>query len=207
MYPAQALIDGLYTVDDLPDEVLFNDGSRPPTILQKTLDPELVGGVGYPWPEDGSDDAGIYFIVINDGSDPITWAFGDDRGEGSFPCLIQGDGNLTPNNNLSEDQFADTYTITYNSDITCESVSSTVTRESLCVWRGIADDGSTITLEIEFGSFSNLYAWTTNAPNCGGNKRGIGMPFDRYNNLGRLNTPLGNYEDEITPGSIIHTVS
>ena len=124
MYPAQALVDGLYTVDDLPDQVLYSDGFRPDTILQKTLNPALVLGVGYIWPQDGSDDAGLFFIVVNDGADPIVWQFGDDGGEGGNECLITSD--------LTKDQFADSYTITYPPT----PISVVVTRISLCVWRG-----------------------------------------------------------------------
>ena len=158
MYPAQALFDGLYTADDLPDEVLYNDGSRPPTVLQKTLNPELVSGVGYPWPQDGSDDAGIYFIVVDDGGDPISWAFGDDRGEGTRPCLIQGDGNLNPNNDLSEDQFADTYTVAWN--ISDQSGSSTATRQSICIWTFTAL-GAKYLIEYESVDF---FRWRIVAP-------------------------------------------
>lgn len=190
MYPAQALVDGAYTYEDLPDAIDVAG-----VVFTKIDPPESVAGFTRYYVN-----ANDEYLGILDGEEESLWSYEG----GGGPCLING---YNGQGGEREDQFADSYTITYDSDITCESVSSTVTRESLCVWRGIADDGSTITLEIEFGSFSNLYAWTTNAPNCGGNKRGIGMPFDRYNNLGRLNTPLGNYEDEITPGSIIHTVS
>ena len=125
-YPAQALFDGLYTVDDLPDQVIYSDGSRPDTILQKTLNPALVLGVGYIWPQDGSDDAGLFFIVVNDGADPIVWQFGDDGGEGGNECLITSD--------LTKDQFANSYTVAPNIG---DSASPTiVTRISLCVWRG-----------------------------------------------------------------------
>ena len=184
-YPAQALLDGLYTYEDLPDAIDID------FIEFTKLDPpQFIGGVTqYYINSDGE------YLGIEDQTPDSVWAYEG----GNNACLLNDAG--------WEDQFADSYTVTYDSDITCLSVSSTVTRESLCVWKGIADDGTTITLEIEFGSFSDLYAWTTNAPNCGGNRRGIGMPFDQDNNLGRLNTPLGNYEDEITTGSVIHIVS
>jgi hypothetical protein len=111
MYPAQALVDGGYTVDDLPDEVLYNDDDRPPTLIQKVPDGSFPGGVVYRWPEDGSDDAGLIFIRINADVETSIWEFGDDAGEGGSLCLIQGDGNLTPGDDLVEDQFADTYTV------------------------------------------------------------------------------------------------
>jgi hypothetical protein len=184
MYPAQALFDGLYTADDLPDEVLYNDGSRPPTVLQKTLNPELVGGVGYPWPQDGSDDAGIYFIVVDDGGDPISWAFGDDRGEGTLPCLIQGDGNLNPNNDLSEDQFADTYTVTINPPDN-NAGTYTVTRRSICVWSTqVEESGEPAGLKLSYidavigGGFA--YTWEIELDTS-------------YIKDGFANTPTGNY--------------
>jgi hypothetical protein len=132
MYPAQALVDGGYTVDDLPDEVLYNDDDRPPTLIQKVPDGSFPGGVVYRWPEDGSDDAGLIFIRINADVETSIWEFGDDAGEGGSLCLIQGDGNLTPGDDLVEDQFADTYTVTYGSIQFVNSGS--LQRTSLCVW-------------------------------------------------------------------------
>jgi len=190
MYPAQALVDGLYTVDDLPDQVQIGG-----YLLQKGGEALAV----FPVQVDGA-----FYATLNEEEayiylDNFYWNFGPSVGAGAQECLVDG--------NIVQDQFADSYTLTYDSDITCESVSATVTRESLCIWRGIADDGTVITLEIEFGSFSDLYAWTTNAPNCGGHRRGVGTPFDRNAERGRLNTPIGNFEDEITPCAIRHTVS
>ena len=199
-YPAQALVDGLYTVADLPDQVIYSDGLRPDTILQKTLNPALVLGVGYIWPQDGSDDAGLFFILLNDGADPIVWQFGDDGGEGGNECLITSD--------LTKDNFANSYTVT-----SCSYepvVGSVVSRISLCEWRGTYYDPDPYAhnptpIYIAYCPCSSDI--------CGGsfmeNEFGVEVPFF-YASTGigdagyltkktpHANTPEGNYEGEFS---------
>jgi hypothetical protein len=202
MYPAQALVDGLYSVADLPDQVIYSDGFRPDTILQKTLNPALVLGVGYIWPQDGSDDAGLFFIVVNDGADPIVWQFGDDGGEGGNECLITSD--------LTKDNFANSYTVTACSYPAV--IGATVSRVSQCTWQGTFLDPE------------NPYAngpqsvWIVYCPGefqgCGGglfeNENGVEVPFfySAFDIGGsgavfakktpHANTPAGNYEGEMS---------
>ena len=146
MYPAQALADGEYTVDDLPDEVFGTEDSITSGLLTK-LDPPTVFPGGeiqyYNNPESG----GIYLLP-----DVGLWT---NEGGAERPCLISF---------FIEDQFADTYTVS-------GSISGTVTRESVCVWRGT---GLTLT---NFG-----YQWKVN----GNNKSGF------------QNTPVGSYAGGFT---------
>jgi hypothetical protein len=116
MYPAQALVDGLYTVDDLPDEVQIG-----PYILQKgvaqAVFPVQVEGAFYGTISEGDEEAYIYL-------DNFAWNFGPAVGSGGQECLVDG--------NIVQDLFANSYTITYPPT----STSVVVTRISLCVWEG-----------------------------------------------------------------------
>ena len=149
LYSAEALTEGLYTIDDLPDEIII--------AYRQDLPPLVKGaytGAGTPvpanyapagWP--GEDDEYIEDVIFLQDS---LWASG--QGVGRVPlCLIDGIN--------WEDLFADTYTVS-------GPISGTVTRESVCVWRG-----SNLRLT-NFG-----FQWKVN----GNNKSGF------------QNTPVGSY--------------
>lgn len=142
MYPAQALIDGLYTADDLPDEVLlFNANWSPPegTILTKN-------GSIYEGPD----------ITISARSPdpllPIDWILDTPEGweyvnVNSPNCLFEedlydgvGQGAI--------DQFADTYTVTTSNE------SVLVSRQSLCVWSGLDSCGNA--WQLVYGDSSDI---------------------------------------------------
>ena len=144
MYPSQALADGDYTADDLPDSVLLTydlvegfeltrSGSEFIGVFDQSLTYRLSIGI----PPEASDHE--WLLYINDGLDD------------NNACLIQGDGNLNPGDDIVEDQFADTYTVN-------GPTGGTVTRESACVWSGA---GLRLT---NFG-----YQWKVN----GNNKSGL----------------------------------
>jgi hypothetical protein len=67
---------------------------------------------------------------------------GDSFGTSQSECLFwkdgtgSGDGNLTPEDDLVEDQFADCYQV----DLPDEQGTATVYRQSLCVWSGNASN-------------------------------------------------------------------
>jgi hypothetical protein len=154
MYPAQALFDGLYTVDDLPDVVdftsIFSSFS-----LNKLTNPEPYGD-GLKYYQGQSEDA--FILLIPDSIDDGDAAWVSGPGTGGFSnsrCLIFGEGTSVS----ISDQFADTYAIS-------GPISGTVTRESICVWRG-----SNLRLT-NFG-----YQWKVNGNNKTGNQ----------------NTPVGSY--------------
>jgi len=126
MYPADQLNAG-YTADDLPDAVTVNwEGSFTGSMSKS--------GSGYA--------GGGATLQVVDG----VWQLSDDAGIRNVgQCLIRGDGNLTQGDDLVEDQFADTYTVTVG------GTTGIVTRESLCVWRGLTNDGCPIALSYDRG--------------------------------------------------------
>jgi len=143
MYPAQALADGDYSVDDLPDDVTVNfiSGSATYNKIDPPQEVPFLENVfayfvreGYPGPSE-PDSQGIYLNTDVDEGDPALWAlYSEGQGGGGYSeCLIEGDGNFTPGDDGVEDQFADTYTVTIivgpgETDV------YTVTRTTLCEW-------------------------------------------------------------------------
>jgi hypothetical protein len=162
MYPAQALFDGLYTVDDLPDTlvVIGSAGTPYSCLVTKTN-----GSSPY---YSGTCEGQQSRIIINDDnawefqtlSPEDGWLEPQDRSPNA--CLIF-DPNLEGNAYV-EDQFADTYTVS-------GPISGTVTRESICVWRGE---------RLRLTNFG--FQWKVN----GNNKSGF------------QNTPVGSYAGGFT---------
>ncbi len=145
MYPAAALVASLYSYEDLPDAI-------------------DVGGIEYAKLDPPESVAGFteYYINVNDEYLGILEGEGENSlwgyEGGGGPCLINGHAEFNPDGER-RDQFADTYTIS-------GPISGTVTRESICVWRG-----SNLRLT-NFG-----YQWKVNGNNKTGNQ----------------NTPVGSY--------------
>jgi hypothetical protein len=130
MYPADQLGAG-YTIDDLPDKIKFVGGeftkNNPPLVF--TNDPNVL----------------IYYGVAGEGvgiagGEEVWRQFVDFGGTGGARCLIGDIGGSS-----FTDDFADTYTVTVG------STTGTVTRESLCVWRGLTTDGCPIALSYDRG--------------------------------------------------------
>jgi hypothetical protein len=121
--------------------------------------------------------------------DENVWAKYRNGARSNRPCLIQG-GVV--------DQFAGTYTVTIFFEV--GSVTSTVTRISLCEWEGpaIIEGGNPVTLRYladELNEPPNfLYKWFVDA-------RGVLRQKEGF-----MNTPLGNYQTEFQ-GEIAVTVS
>jgi hypothetical protein len=170
MYPAQALFDALYTYEDLPDTILYRPPTSPayPTLnfieLTKEEDPQPS--------ESGNLDMVYYkgnFVAAggNQSGDTIPVEFGFFDIDWAVNILYESlDLEVFLQCLISEifvnkvkDQFADTYAIS-------GPISGTVTRESICVWRG-----SNLRLT-NFG-----YQWKVNGNNKTGNQ----------------NTPVGSY--------------
>jgi hypothetical protein len=148
MYPAQALFDGLYTYEDLPDVVIV---SRSEFSGQFTkLDPP-TDRVGPPaalnYYSGSSGD--IWIEPTNNGQTPL-WAYQyfDESNESITivlgPCLINGHEELAPNGDR-RDQFADTYTASGVPDVSGLST-ITLTRTSLCIWEGVNFCGDPVIL-------------------------------------------------------------
>jgi hypothetical protein len=111
----------LFGAGDLPDILKVNWTNRFTNIINKT-------GSGY---ESGP----ITLTIVNN-----RWTLKDTsttpetvRSVGQ--CLIRGDGNLTEGDNLVEDQFTDTYEVSYQESINSQAVNVIVTRIALCVWQ------------------------------------------------------------------------
>jgi PAS domain-containing protein len=97
MYPAD-LLGSTYGADDLPDAVTVNWTDRFTGSMSKS-------GSGYAG-------GGATLQVVNG-----IWRLSDSNGTRNVGrCLIQGDGNLTQGDDLVEDQFEDTYTVTINGE-------------------------------------------------------------------------------------------
>ena len=184
LYPAQALSDGLYSEDDLPDAV-------------ELINIDLVDSLEMT--RSGAEYSGVYFgytYKIALGNDELTpdqkyWAVSVQFGGGSFSqvtestCLITYPYPRPENFSGIKDQFADSYAITINGGITPRT--ATVTRVSLCEWVGPgpagSGDWSIFYISNPLDAPSNfLYRWLVDA---GGALR--------YK-IGPSNTPAGNYE-------------
>jgi hypothetical protein len=131
MYPAQALFDGLYTVDDLPDTIVitYTEAQSPFT----TFGPYVLTRTGSQFFGGPDNEVGIGLSTTGE-----LWTIQDGSGGiGSFPCLINEESPGSPFVVTIEDQFADTYTVTYNfsSYGTGGTGTTIVSRQNLCCWQ------------------------------------------------------------------------
>jgi hypothetical protein len=141
MYPAQALFDGLYTVDDLPDSVLlFYDFADE---LECTRAGSVFTGV--------LNEFYTYTIYLGEVGGNPQWLLGiNGQPDDNFDCLITRNYPRVEEEGGVEDQFADTYTVSYEGD------SATVTRQSLCIWTGESiSEGETILWRLEYISIND----------------------------------------------------
>lgn len=175
MYPADEL-GGLYTAADLPDALTINWTGQFTSTVTKS-------GSGY-------SGGGITLQVVNN-----SWQLAQGSTTRSVGnCLIRGDGNLTAGNDLVEDQFEDTYTLT-----SIEG-SIEVTRVSLCRWE----------LPVEFGSPNlggSLEYYLTNPMEgqpspawiAGMYDGQAGSPAGGEKTSPNLSSPVGTYTDLFLP--------
>ena len=168
-YPAQALVDGLYTYEDLPDAIDID------SIEFTKLDPpQFIGGVTqYYINLDGE------YLGIEDQTPDSIWAYEG----GNNACLLNDAG--------WEDQFADTYTVSG------EPLGSvTLTRVSLCLWTGLDSCGNTVFLEL-FADLDDGRIWYLEFPSyispCVLEEW---SPIRAVENIGYGNTPVGSYGSE-----------
>ena len=199
MYPAQALADGLYSADDLPDTIVIKLENQlqpgpeycPEEVLLKSNDDYLYG---YGNPLDttpGNSAARIGLTFVENGG---YWVFtynqvqyiepqGNRAYLGSYEsfCLLSSEGDGP---NLIEDQFADTYTVTINPPDD-NAGTYTVTRRSICVWSTqVQDSGEPAGLKLSYidavigGGFA--YTWEIELDTS-------------YIKDGFANTPTGDY--------------
>jgi hypothetical protein len=183
MYSAQGLTDGIYTVEDLPDELemYYSDGVNfdGPTLVAHNGD----GTYGELSDEGSADPA--YIARSFAGDEWVTSYFQLDP---STDCLIKtleadDPPSLSTTNVWVFDRFEDTYTISNG----FESIA--VTRISLCIWEG---EGAV--LYYAGGGFDalgqNSNVWRSTFLEQNGPKQ-----------TGNQNTPTGTYEDPISLGT------
>jgi hypothetical protein len=199
MYPAQALIDGEYGIDDLPDTIIVWIES---TILNKAAE-------AFPSPSVG--DLLVYYegsylidgesYLIEVGLFDGIWRTWDERFFEELygnDCLIT---SLILEDELIQDQFADTYTIN-DPD---EGKTYAVNRISLCVWEqdpGIDENGDPIeqarllyrSKRDEGVADNDAPIWVVDTPSVSGT----------FKKTGFQNTPIGTYSN---PPSTDITVS
>jgi hypothetical protein len=180
MYPAAGLGD-TYTADDLPDEI-WVQSSIGNIVLSVDRDAAIDGGKRkfYSGSIDG-DEVAVFWDDVNN-PDPPVWSGTPEVGVVG-DCLIDGDGNLTPENDLVEDPFADCY------EITVDARSVQVTRISLCVWTGLDNCGQL--WKLHYGGVDDK--WNVNAYQEGGGDPCPGSLYSTFTKTGDQNTPVGSY--------------
>lgn len=179
MYPADQLGVG-YQEADLPDEVRI-------TILDGYVFPGAGDGSRIAARSGSEYSYGSYGAIANLKLrvDNGAWVF-IPNAYGSVRCLV-GDGEEGELAGfLVEDTFADTYNISYSNPATA---STTVTRESLCVWRG----QTTVTI---FGNSTPLTVVLEyiNSPDAGAQEDQLKWIVNGDIKIGTQNTPVGSYQ-------------
>lgn len=176
MYPAQALADGLYAADDLPDAVDFTYSASGNTFGPYTLTRTGTAFMGGPGDE--------VVIALIEGAG--LWGSADGGGGlESFPCLINETFQPSGGGGYEitvEDQFADTYYLSATFPPPYEGLSFSnqpLFRTSLCSW-----------ISGFYGLYYMSYPfrrnfWLVTFPGIDGT--------ESYNE--RMNTPVGQYED------------
>jgi hypothetical protein len=145
MYPAVAFAQGLYTADDLPDEVM----------IAGVLAYKQEGG----FPRYLSDDGDFFISDPSEDNPPedALWGvtiFGQSQFD--LSCLINSYDGSAPFG--VEDQFADTYTVTVPEFFGNQSGTYTATRRNICQWSVAGFEG-----QLEY--FPDTLRWEVNLEN------------------------------------------
>jgi hypothetical protein len=173
-YPAQALVDGLYTYQDLPDAIDI-DGIE----FTKLDPPQFIGGVNqYYINTDGE-----YLGIESMPSDSV-WAYEG----GNNACLLNDTG--------WEDQFANSYTVTGP-----PGGPVIVTRQSLCVWTGSDSCGNGVGLEFISDNDDDEKVWFIGWFNylgpCITFDSSSGTKHTYAQGGDGIDTPVGNYYENV----------
>jgi hypothetical protein len=143
MYPAEGLENEDFSWEDLPETLVGGFSG----YVYSRVEPYEFDGVW--WYYDAPDDGEKQGIYIERTTSPWEWNSGS-VGAAFGPCLITGDGNLTPGDDIVEDQFEATYTVTLPASSVVGSQTLTVNRQSLCVWT--SDVGDAVCGEVAVGA-------------------------------------------------------
>lgn len=182
MYPALGVTDGLITIEDLPDTVIYRGLISGDKTFTKLDPPEEYGSYtayyitgSFPVGVDGN------FIAIDSDGALDQWTNYVQGGiNGIGFCLIESFDNITGVN----DTFADTYTVERRTETLTgpPDATFTITRESLCRWCGFDPLlESTVCLEYNPPTFAGQGHWSM---------EGFGEAPPRNNS-----SPVGNYND------------
>jgi hypothetical protein len=181
MYPAEGFSAGSYSVEDLPDEILIAG-----VLAQKQQD-------GYPRYTSQNEEFTVTDPDEETPPEDALWQvmiFGESFYE--LDCLIssyKGSAEFG-----IEDQFADSYTMSGGP----LSFSVTVTRVSLCIWRG--EDGCGNMAYLVYGDDSSLpfagtdYEWSVALPFYDPTLVCENIAGRTVNGKENQNTPAGVYE-------------
>ena len=172
MYPADQLGVG-YQEADLPDEVRI-------TIAGTGGDSRIAARSGSEYSYGSYGGIANLKLGVDDGA----WVFipnADNLSAYVQQCLVGEEAEFAV-----EDTFADTYNISYSNPATA---STTVTRESLCVWRG----QTTVTI---FGNSTPLTVVLEyfNSPDAGAQEDQLKWIVNGDIKIGTQNTPVGSYQ-------------
>lgn len=202
MYPAQALVDGLYRWEDLPDELeyYFSTGALRFT-LQKVAPRPIGANPEILYYEDigGNDEAFIGLTEFGDQTpNQWEWAGGPATTNVDPYCLLVDGTQAEPmdfKNYLLRDKFADTYTVQI---IRPDDDAGTfiVTRRSLCEWSSEID---------EFGNPAGCklrYVGELILPGIGYNWY-ISKSSYLWFKDGFANTPVGDYGKDTAEYAIV----
>ena len=190
MYPANglgALGVPYYSAADLPEAVTLKwPGHAVGSTTGKAGSTYTLGTVTLSPNAEGT------AWVLTDSTDGTTRTVGN--------CLIRGDGNLTPGNNLVEDQFSAEYTMTVQHPEPIDE-SVLLQRVELCLWEGVSSlTSATAYLKYDEGKiFSPENVW----PTWWANYNGITYPSATYIKLSGVDgtpniaTPVGLYPTQL----------
>ena len=163
MYSATELESGDMGASDLPVAItLLGVGSLPRS------------GTGY-----GDTTGGVIF-------ETDVWAIYRADVRTTRNCLIQGDGNLTPGDDLVEDQFSATYSVTIFHWY-FGTLAYTVTRTSLCNWE-FGDPDDVVYVSLAYYDDTDGHTWNVVYIN-----QTALLPPEQAVKNGSRSSPVGSY--------------
>ena len=194
-YPSEALVDGLYLVADLPDEILLNNANLD---LFDEIFTKTGGSVSFYEATQNGELMSVRIKTYIDmqGIERSVWillAYGEEYGLSSNPfCLISGEDESNP----SKDTFANSYTVTGP-----PGGAVVVTRQSLCLWTGLDTCGNEVRLEfISYADDTDFPYWIigwleyfgpVNDCNVLDSSSGVKEPYAQGGD--GIDTPVGSY--------------
>jgi len=192
-YPAQALVDRLYTYQDLPDTVLGTGIFGDDNVVMSRLNPPQpsIASSGTSYYRGLSSDGFLVGIGLRDGLEWVGTEVANEDAEFG-ECLIS--------RLLIADQFAYSYTVTGP-----PGGPVTVTRQSLCVWTGPDSCGNEVRLEfLSYAEDSDYPYWFIGwleyfgpVGDCNALDSSSGVKDPYAQDGDGIDTPVGNYYENV----------